>query len=112
MMMVDNVTIRLPKDEQLIHEFEIFSYNMTEGQRIQYSAPDGQHDDIVISVALTAWGLDRAFIGCIGMTDTKPIKDDEGKDTESYYDEDSVFNFWDEEDDIVHNVNTVKRHVL
>lgn len=42
-------------DEGLI-EFENYSMNVTPAGRIQYSAPEGQHDDIVSAKMLAHWG--------------------------------------------------------
>lgn len=55
--------ITFPNIEYLIDELKAFEYqyiNETTGERLRnprYSAPKGQHDDCVISIALACWGL-------------------------------------------------------
>ena len=59
MKMVDDALIRIPNIPEVKREMSIFGYKHTHSGMVQYSAPDGQHDDIVMSIALCAWGLDR-----------------------------------------------------
>lgn len=55
--------ITIPNIEYLVDELKAFEYqyiNETTGERLRnpkYSAPKGQHDDCVISLALACWGL-------------------------------------------------------
>jgi hypothetical protein len=55
--------ITIPNIEYLIDELKAFEYqyiNETTGERLRnpkYSAPKGQHDDCVMSLALACWGL-------------------------------------------------------
>lgn len=55
--------ITIPNIDYLIDELKAFEYqyiNETTGERLRnpkYSAPKGQHDDTVISLALACWGL-------------------------------------------------------
>jgi hypothetical protein len=44
--------IGLPNIPCLLNELQIFSYEILPSGRIRYSAPDGHHDDTVISLAL------------------------------------------------------------
>jgi hypothetical protein len=46
---------RLKLAEELISELQTYSYKTTPGGVIQFSAPDGYHDDMVISLALLNW---------------------------------------------------------
>ena len=48
--------ITINKNETLMAELEIFEYSITKSGNISYSAPDGFHDDAVISLGL-AYGL-------------------------------------------------------
>jgi hypothetical protein len=41
--------------ETLIHELQMYGYTMTSQGRFQFSAPEGYHDDCVISLALANW---------------------------------------------------------
>jgi hypothetical protein len=54
---MDNMEIRFPPIQALIDELELFEYNITPSGNVKYSAPEGFHDDIVISLALTNYGL-------------------------------------------------------
>lgn len=51
----DHGLITFPELKDLIGELEIFEYKYTRNA-ILYSAPDGYHDDCVISLALANWG--------------------------------------------------------
>ena len=46
-----------PELEVCINELEIFEYVLSERGIIKYSAPEGKHDDCVISLALAVWGI-------------------------------------------------------
>jgi terminase large subunit-like protein len=49
--------ISIPNHEQLIAELDAYEYEYDEDTRkLTYGAPDGQHDDLVIALALAAWG--------------------------------------------------------
>lgn len=43
--------------EQEVEEFEQFELNMTPGGRVTYSAPSGEHDDVVAAKMLQHWGI-------------------------------------------------------
>lgn len=45
----------------LIDELMNYEYVLTENNRIKYSAPEGKHDDCVISLALAVWGI-RSYL--------------------------------------------------
>jgi Terminase RNaseH-like domain/Terminase large subunit, T4likevirus-type, N-terminal len=49
--------IKIPNIEKLIDELNIFGYKLTESGNIVYSAPEGAHDDMVMSLALAVWSL-------------------------------------------------------
>jgi hypothetical protein len=59
MKMVDDALIGIPNIPEVKKEFEVFGYEQTQFGNIRYCAPDGHHDDIVISVALCAWALEK-----------------------------------------------------
>ncbi len=48
--------IKIPKLEWLIKELEHYEYQVTKTGKYTYNAPEGQHDDGVIALALAAWG--------------------------------------------------------
>lgn len=54
---IEQRRITFPREQILIDELQAFEYSITDGGRIKYSAPDGKHDDAVISLALAAWAL-------------------------------------------------------
>jgi hypothetical protein len=57
-----NGTIQIPNDETLITELENYSYEVLPSGQIRYSAPEGQHDDTVIALALALWGQRGAMV--------------------------------------------------
>lgn len=59
-IMLNNGERWLPNTKETINEFSVFSYKMSDFGKIKYGAPDGFHDDIVISEALASWGLRKA----------------------------------------------------
>lgn len=62
--LIDNLRIDLeqsrlsiPNDATLLAELEAYQYQYDdETRKYKYSAPEGQHDDLVIALALAAWG--------------------------------------------------------
>ena len=60
--LIDNLSIRLDNSEVsypeipvLINELELFGYTVSKQGVVHYGAPEGYHDDAVISLALAAW---------------------------------------------------------
>ena len=53
--MLDNDEITYPEIPELINELRIFGYKMGPSGNVSYSAPEGYHDDCVVSLALAAW---------------------------------------------------------
>lgn len=49
--------ITFPAESILIDELNAYEYQLTDGGKITYNAPDGKHDDAVISLALACWAL-------------------------------------------------------
>lgn len=49
---MDNAQIFYPNIPNLLSELEVFGYDITAAGNIRYNAPDGFHDDAVISLAL------------------------------------------------------------
>lgn len=50
-------SIKIPDDEQLISELKSFQYAITESGRVKIQVPEGVHDDMVFSLALACWEL-------------------------------------------------------
>jgi hypothetical protein len=49
-------TITIPDDPVLINELESYTYELLPSGQIRYAAPEGEHDDTVIALALATWG--------------------------------------------------------
>ena len=58
---IEQRLITFPDITALIDELKVFSYELTPSHNIKYAAPQGMHDDCVISLALAVWGI-RNFI--------------------------------------------------
>ena len=54
---IENRLITFPRVEELIDELNSFTCELTSSMRYRYQAPDGKHDDCVISLALAVWAL-------------------------------------------------------
>lgn len=54
---IEQENVRIPHKPTLIDELRSFGYKLTDSGNVVYSAPQGQHDDCVISLALAVWGL-------------------------------------------------------
>jgi hypothetical protein len=54
---IEQKAIKIPNDPILIDELESFGYHLSESGNVIYSAPKGQHDDMVCSLALAVWNL-------------------------------------------------------
>lgn len=62
--LVDNLSLKLESDDikiiqvpELQDELSVFSYEVTTAGNIRYEAPQGKHDDTVMSLALAVWDL-------------------------------------------------------
>lgn len=62
--LVDNLAIAIesrlitfPPEEILVEELLAFEYTLSKTGKVQYGAPEGKHDDAVISLALATWGI-------------------------------------------------------
>lgn len=54
---IEQRRITFPNEAVLIDELQSYEYSITDAGRITYNAPDGKHDDAVISLALACWAL-------------------------------------------------------
>lgn len=52
---IEQEGISFPMIPELIHELEIFEYEILRSGRVRYQAPPGYHDDCVMALALAAW---------------------------------------------------------
>lgn len=58
---IEQRLITFPDVLPLIDELKTYAYDLTPSRNIKYGAPEGMHDDCVISLALAVWGM-RNFI--------------------------------------------------
>jgi hypothetical protein len=54
---IENRLITFPRVDVLLDELNDFECEMTASRKFRYQAPDGKHDDCVISLALAVWAL-------------------------------------------------------
>lgn len=56
-ILLEQDKIKIPNDEGLISELESFKYEMGDRGKIKIVVPSGLHDDRVMSLALSVWGI-------------------------------------------------------
>lgn len=56
-ILLEQGKIKIPNDEGLILELESFRYVLSDSGKIKVTVPDGMHDDRVMSLALSVWGV-------------------------------------------------------
>lgn len=56
-ILLEQDKIKIPDDEGLIAELESFRYTLSEQGKIKVTVPEGMHDDRVMSLALSVWGV-------------------------------------------------------
>jgi len=54
-IMIEQGKIHFPKIPELVAELKMYGWTKSKGGNIIYNAPEGYHDDCVISLALAAW---------------------------------------------------------
>lgn len=54
---IEQRRVTFPNEPILIDELNAYEYSITDGGKIKYGAPDGRHDDAVISLGLALWAL-------------------------------------------------------
>jgi hypothetical protein len=60
MLSIEKQEISFPDIPELVNELKNFEYDIAPGGAIRYNAPEGFHDDCVISLALANWGSKEA----------------------------------------------------
>ncbi len=58
--LVDQRKVYFVKNEhthELMNELKLFRYDVTSGGRVTMTVPEGKHDDTVMAVALSVWGI-------------------------------------------------------
>ena len=66
-ILLEQDKIKIPDDEGLISELEAFRYEMTDRGKIKVTVPEGMHDDRVMSLALSVWGVGAPIKPDAGM---------------------------------------------
>ncbi len=56
-ILLEQDKIKIPNDEGLIGELESFRYELTERGKVKVGVPENMHDDRVMSLALSVWGV-------------------------------------------------------
>lgn len=83
---------RIDQNEE-IHEYENYTYKVTDAGNWTYSAPEGQFDDVVSAKMLQNWGIQKE-----GAPDVTPISaDDEIVETEDEFPTEDMEGFYEEE---------------
>lgn len=59
---IEQRRITFPNEPVLVDELQAYEYQLTDGGKITYGAPDGKHDDAVISLALACWALKSQMV--------------------------------------------------
>ena len=54
---IEQKFIFIPPENILVDELKSYGYKLTDSGNITYSAPQGLHDDCVVSLALAVWGI-------------------------------------------------------
>ncbi len=55
-ILLEQDRIKIPDDEQLIMELKSAQYTLTPSGNVSVQVPDGLHDDMIMSLALSVWG--------------------------------------------------------
>lgn len=56
-LLISEQGISFPDIPELVRELEIYEYKISNSGNMTYSAPSGSHDDAVMSLCLSAWGM-------------------------------------------------------
>jgi hypothetical protein len=67
---IEQKNLFIPNNQILIDELKSFGYKLTENHNVIYSAPQGLHDDCVMSLGLAVWEL-------VGMANPKTALQEE-----------------------------------
>lgn len=84
---IEQRQLHMINTEDTLLEFDNFSYEIGPTGRIRYAAPEGYHDDIVISHALAVWSLTPLHRGVV-VKEKTPIQKAYEEAKEDYNEED------------------------
>lgn len=54
---IEQARIKFPNHPDLVHELEMYTYKRSDSGNMIYNAPEGSHDDMVVSLAMAVWSL-------------------------------------------------------
>lgn len=54
---IEQGKIKFPRIPELLHELNVFGYEVSNSGRVRYGAPSGEHDDCVLALALAVWDI-------------------------------------------------------
>lgn len=80
---IEQARVGLPDNPDLIRELELFTYKLSSTGNTQYSAPEGVHDDMVISLSLAIWPLPESKSQMRADNNIAP-EEDEGYSADTY----------------------------
>lgn len=60
---IEKEEIRIKENDILVEELKWFEYHLGKTGNVSFSAPQGMHDDCVVSLALSNWGRVHTLIG-------------------------------------------------
>jgi phage FluMu gp28-like protein len=55
-ILLEQTRIKIPNDQELIDQLKAMQYELV-GQKVKMRVPEGLHDDRIMSLALSVWGL-------------------------------------------------------
>ena len=75
---LENKEVTYPRIEVLLNELEVFEYSLGATGVMRYNAPDGEHDDCVIALALAVKAVEENYTGILdfykGINEEKETK--------------------------------------
>lgn len=72
---IEQKAISYPRIEILLNELSAYEYQLLPSGDLRYCAPQGMHDDCVISLALAVWGLKTDIYRKVKQEEKKPYDD-------------------------------------
>lgn len=77
-ILIEQKKIRIPNDQKLIEQLKSMQYELV-GQKVKMRVPEGLHDDRIMSLALSVWGLSEKLpIRDIAELERKKIRQQSG----------------------------------
>jgi len=73
---IERQEITYPEIPALLHELDVFTYEVTPKGHVRYTAPSGYHDDCVDSLALAVYGLAGGDVTILGEGHDEEILDE------------------------------------